>query len=153
MVGDFRVHRGVLVGIRFAYWNTEGQLRFFAIAGAGFFGLVVIGFALFSYSGWYLAGLVVAFMAGIFGTMYPVAVQSSIQLMVPDGIRGRALSIYFLTSSLQPLGGAVAGVFAKYLGAPMAVAFGGLAISSFIGGALVVNRRVRALAFVRTPVA
>ena len=44
-----------------------------------------------------------------------------IQLIVPDRLRGRVMSIYALDRGLMPVGSLFAGVCAHYVGAPVTV--------------------------------
>ena len=54
--------------------------------------------------------------------------MSTLQELVPDGIRGRVMGLYGATWSLGPLGMAQGGFVAEYLGAPVAVALGAVVI-------------------------
>jgi hypothetical protein len=48
--------------------------------------------------------------------------------MVPDELRGRVLSIYFLDHGFMPIGALLAGVATHFVGAPPTVAVSGLCI-------------------------
>jgi hypothetical protein len=63
-----------------------------------------------------------------------------IQTIVPDGLRGRVMSVFtLLLLGLSPLGGMFAGVIAEAVGSvPLVVA-----ASSFLGWLIIVNVNVR----------
>jgi MFS-type transporter involved in bile tolerance (Atg22 family) len=65
--------------------------------------------------------------------------NTMLQLAVPDGLRGRVLSIYNLDRGLMPAGALMAGVTAHFVGAPVTVGIMGLVV---IVLALVVAWRV-----------
>ena len=72
-----------------------------------------------------------------------VASQRSLQIMVPDNMRGRVMGFYGMTWSIMPLGGFQAGIVAQNLGAPFAVSLGGLAVAAFAAGPAMLNAKVR----------
>jgi MFS-type transporter involved in bile tolerance (Atg22 family) len=51
-----------------------------------------------------------------------------LQLIVPDHLRGRVMSIYSLDRGLMPVGSLLAGVMAHFIGAPATVSFMGLTV-------------------------
>ena len=71
--------------------------------------------------------------------------MSALQIMVPDGMRGRVMGFFGITWSMMPLGGMQAGAIANFIGAPAAIAVGGLAVGAFALGPALVNSRVRKL--------
>ena len=71
--------------------------------------------------------------------------MSALQMMVPDRMRGRVMSIYGMTWSILPLGALQAGAIANFIGAPLALAIGGLAVTVFALGPAMVNNRIRNL--------
>ena len=85
------------------------------------------------------------FTSGMFGSTYMISIMSSLQLMVPDRMRGRVMGFYGMTWSIMPLGGMQAGALATLIGAPFTVAIGGLIVSAFALGPAMVNGRVRRL--------
>ena len=145
---------GVAVNLALAYSNTirrQGQL---VVVGALLFGLMVAVFAITStFIGSLPVAIGVSFAIGIFWTIHVVGIQSSIQLLVPDCMRGRVLGFYFMTPSVQSFGGMQAGALANFVGAPFAVAFGGLMVSAFVGWSVLKSDTVRRLASVRAQTA
>ena len=123
------------------------------IGGAAMFGLAVATFGLTSHLvGWYALALVLMFFIGIFNQTYMVSVMSSLQMMVPDHMRGRVMGFYGMVYSIMPLGGMQAGAVASAVGTPfgvpgvsVAIAIGGLVVSAFALGPAMVNQRVRNL--------
>jgi MFS family permease len=116
------------------------------IGGATFFGLSLVAFGLTSrFIGSYPLALAILFAAGVFNSTYMVSVMSSLQMMVPDRLRGRVMGFYGMTWNIMPLGGMQAGAIASFIGAPYAVAIGGILVSAFALGPALVNSRVRNL--------
>ncbi len=85
----------------------------------------------------------IMFFVGIFNSIYMISIMSSLQMMVPDRMRGRVMGFYGMTWSIMPLGGMQAGWIAEYLGAPIAVIIGGLAVIGFAVGPAMFNSQVR----------
>ena len=93
------------------------------LAGALAFGGSLILFAL---SPAYAVALV--FLAAIgFGSMIVMTVNNtSIQLIIPDEVRGRVMSFMMMTWGLMPLGGVPAGIAAEHFGPEPVVVVGGI---------------------------
>jgi MFS family permease len=71
--------------------------------------------------------------------MHFTSINTLIQAMVPDQLRGRVMSLYsMMFLGMAPLGSLLAGYVANYIGAPRTVAIGGLA--SFAAGAIFMRR-------------
>ncbi len=116
------------------------------IGGAVMFGLGVTTFALTSeYVGSYPLAMGIMFFMGVFNSVYMISVMSTLQIMVPDRMRGRVMGFYGMTYSIMPLGGMQAGAIASFTGAPFAIAIGGLAVAAFAIGPALINSRVRNL--------
>ena len=92
------------------------------VGGAVLFGAAIIVFALSSNYKLSLAALAVS---GAATTFYMVMVQTSLQALVPDQLRGRVFSIFSLTWSMLPLGALQAGLVADWVSPEFAVALGG----------------------------
>ena len=63
------------------------------------------------------------------GQFYITAINTVLQLNLPEQLRGRVMGVYGLTWDLMPVGGMVAGTIAEFAGAPAAVAVGGAFVS------------------------
>ncbi|MBI1995311.1 MAG: MFS transporter [Deltaproteobacteria bacterium] len=59
---------------------------------------------------------------------YMATTNTLLQLIVPDHLRGRVMSIYSLDRGLMPVGSLLAGVMAHFIGAPATVSFMGLTV-------------------------
>ena len=114
------------------------------IGGAVAFGTALFLFGLTTqiYPSYYLVMAIMVFI-GIFNSIYMISIMSSLQMMVPDRMRGRVMGFYGMTWSIMPLGGMQAGSIAYYLGAANAVMIGGLAVISFAVGPAMLNQQVR----------
>ena len=82
-----------------------------------------------------------------------VGIQSSLQIMVPDRMRGRVMGFYGMTWSIMPLGGLQASALTSLFTAPIAIAAGGLAVAFFALGPAMVNPMVRNLSSQLSPIA
>jgi MFS family permease len=89
--------------------------------------------------------LAIMFVIGISTTTYATSIQSSLQMLVPDGMRGRVMGFYGMTYNITPLGGMLAGALADLITAPVAIALGGLAVAAFALGPAMINGEVRNL--------
>jgi MFS family permease len=74
--------------------------------------------------------LAVMFVIGVCNTIYTTSIQSSLQMLVPDRMRGRIMGFYGMTYNITPLGGMLAGAVADFSSAPFAIAAGGLAVAA-----------------------
>lgn len=76
----------------------------------------------------YIPVLFFLVMIGLCMITFNASVNSSIQMRVPDELRGRVMSIYFLLfAGMTPIGSLFSGTAAKYLGAPAGFLISGLA--------------------------
>ena len=121
------------------------------IVGSLLFGISIAIFSLSSmqYGNYYMA-LVLLFVVGASSSAYMISIMSSLQMMVPNHMRGRVMGFYGMTWSIMPLGGMYAGFLAGYIGqdttgVPIAVAIGGFLIAIFAIGPFFMNRNVRNL--------
>lgn len=121
------------------------------ILGSVSFGLTLAVFALSAawISNYYLA-MVLMLIVGASSSVYMISIMSSLQLMVPDNMRGRVMGFYGITWSIMPLGGMFAGGLAKLIGdgndgVPFAVAIGGILVALFAIGPSLLNSNIRNL--------
>ena len=130
-IGNFR-QRGVLI-----------------IVGAFLFGSILATFALTSWAFEnYRLALAIMFLMGASSATFMIPIMSSLQLMVPNHMRGRVMGFYGMTWSIMPLGGMYAGSLAGFIGrgsdgVPIAVAIGGVLVALFAIGPALLNRNVR----------
>ena len=91
----------------------------------------------------YVLVMVIMFLIGIFNSIYMISIMSSLQMMVPNQMRGRVMGFYGMTWSIMPLGGLQSGWIADNIGAPNAVMIGGLLVAGFAVGPAMLNKQVR----------
>ena len=114
---------GALIGtLAVAYLSDARRLPLQAARGAALFGVLLL---LFAYSRAFPFSLALAFVLGMSGQFYITAINTVLQLNLPEQLRGRVMGVYGLTWDLMPVGGMVAGTIAEFAGAPAAVAVGG----------------------------
>jgi MFS family permease len=98
----------------------RGRLVLFGELG---FSVSIIGFSL---SRTLPVALVLLALLGFCMIVYMTNANTSIQLITPDELRGRVMSIWTLVSfGMTPLGSLIAGAIAERWGAPAALGFGG----------------------------
>ena len=134
---------GAILGIgALGYAGDIERKGLLIIGGATAFGAFIILFAL---STFYPLSLVMMFLMGAAGTVYMITVQTTLQMRVPDELRGRVMGIYGITHNVGPLGALQAGYIADTVSPPAALIVGGVAIIVFAVGIAYSNRSVRTL--------
>lgn len=112
-------------------------------------GLSVAAFALTAQ--WFQSfplAMVLIVVVGVFNTGFTTLTQSSLQMLVPDEMRGRVMGFYGMTYNIRPLGGMLTGALASISfigGVPVAIAIGGMAVAAFAVGPGMANRTLRNL--------
>ena len=120
---------GTLITASLGNFQRKGWL---ILGGAVLFGTFLILFAVTgSLFKFFPLSLVFIFCAGMSTSIYMITIMSTLQLMVPNELRGRVMGIYGMTWSLLPVGAMQAGAIAEYTSAPLAVAVGGTAVIFF----------------------
>lgn len=116
---------GALVGaLMLAARRSPRGLTAWVPWGAFGFGLGLLAFSL-SRSFW-LSGLLLA-PTGFAMMVQMAASNTLLQLLVPDALRGRVMSLYsMMFMGMAPLGALLAGALAGLIGAPATVALGGV---------------------------
>jgi MFS family permease len=135
-VGSFL---GILIVGYLGDFERKGLL---IIGGGTAFGASLIFFAMSSYLP---IALVALFCCGLFHQIFQVSLQSTLQLRVPDELRGRVMGVYGMTHQVGPLGAFQAGALADIVGAPVTVALGGAALIAFALGVASSSAQVREL--------
>ena len=110
---------GSIVVVTFASFPHKGKVLFSAIFASGLM-LIALSFTRSVVA----AGSVLAFV-GFFQAMYMATNQMTVQLIVPDELRGRVTSLRMMTFGLSPLGVLPLSAVAELLGTPVAVLLGG----------------------------
>ncbi|MBX6771908.1 MAG: MFS transporter [Chloroflexi bacterium] len=124
---------GAIIGsLAAAWWGSRVPRGKLLIAAELGFAVSVLGFSLARILAASLACLV---FLGFFMIVYLTNANTIIQLLVPDDLRGRVMSIWTLVSfGLTPIGSLLAGAIAQIQSAPLALGIGGL----ICGGAAIV---------------
>jgi len=89
--------------------------------------IIVLGAAIITFSQitWFPLALVTLVVVGMFQMFFLASTATMLQMIVPDELRGRVLSLYMLDRGFMPLGALFAGTSAHFLGAPTTVAIMG----------------------------
>ena len=92
--------------------------------------LVMLGVMtnLFSWSTSFPLAIIALVGEGAFQIFYMATTNTMLQVIVPDHLRGRVMSIYALDRGLMPVGSLLAGVSAHYIGAPATVSLMGATV-------------------------
>ena len=116
------------------------------IGGGVTFGLSLAAFGLTSrFLPSYALALGLMFVMGLTSAAYMISITSSLQMLVPNRMRGRVMGFFGMTWNILPLGGMQVGLLASLITAPYAVALGGLAVTAFASGSAALSRQVRNL--------
>jgi len=99
--------------------KRQGRFLIGCVIGLGTF------ITVFSQITWFPLALVTLVVVGMFQMFYLASTATMLQLIVPDELRGRVLSLYMLDRGFMPLGALFAGTSAHFLGAPTTVAIMG----------------------------
>ncbi|MXY73011.1 MAG: MFS transporter [Dehalococcoidia bacterium] len=111
---------GGLVGSVYVAWDAESHQRLRRMmASILAFGATLL---LFSVSPWFLLALPLIFFADVFVSIFMALNNTAIQLLIPDFVRGRVMSLLMMSFGLTPLGTVPMSWIARHYGAPTAVA-------------------------------
>jgi MFS family permease len=123
-----------------------GSKGWLIIGGGVMSGLSIAALGLTSaFVGSFELAMAIMFVIGICNTTYAISMQSSLQMLVPDHMRGRVMGFYGMTYNIMPVGGMLASALAGLITAPLAIAMGGLAVAAFAIGPAMMNGEVRSL--------
>lgn len=130
---------GTLSVVKIGATRYRGQLM---IATAALFGVMVAAFAM---STWFALSLGLLFVAGFLSSVYLNVGMTTLQIMVPNELRGRVMGVWAMTWFLTSVGGFVVGAGAELVGTPAMVATGGLAVTAFAVGLYALSPELRSL--------
>ncbi|MEZ4503412.1 MAG: MFS transporter [Dehalococcoidia bacterium] len=136
---------GTLSIVRLGSGNLRGPLMLVA---AAIFGLLIAAFAA---SRAFPLSLGLLFLGGFASSVYLNLGMTTLQLLVPNELRGRVMGVWSLTWVLASAGGLPAGLLAEWLGAPWAVALGALSVTGFALTLLATVPSLRSLRNVEAP--
>jgi MFS family permease len=118
---------GALIGtLSVAVFSDSRRLPLQAARGATLFGALLL---MFAFSQVYALSLALAFVLGMVSQFYITAINTVLQLNLPEQLRGRVMGVHGLTWDLMPVGGMIAGTIAEFGGAPTAVAVGAVLVA------------------------
>ena len=107
------------------------------------FGLLLVALA---FSRWYPLSLLLVLLVGVTNTGYMTLANSLIQLLVPDELRGRVMSLYLLNPIVvHHLGTLSLGALAAAIGTTSSLMTGGLIVSVLIAAMAIWIPRLRRL--------
>lgn len=113
---------GALVGtLTAAVVSHNGRQALQTAVGAALFGVFLMLFAL---SPAYALSVALVFTLGLTSQFYMTSVNQTLQLHLPEQLRGRVMGISGLAWEITPIGGTFAGTIAGFAGAPVAVLIG-----------------------------
>ncbi len=130
---------GTLAIVRIGAGRHTGAIM---IGAAAMFGLWIAAFA---GSRSLLLSMALLFAGGFVSSVYLNLGMTTLQLLVPDSLRGRVMGVWSLTWFLSSLGGFFAASVAELFGAPVAVALGALSVSAFAVLIYVASADLRAI--------
>ena len=134
---------GSIVGlvVSMALANVERR-GFIIIGGAMGFGTFIM---LFAVAPWYPLSLAMVLMAGVCNSLYLTGVMTTIQMQVPDVLRGRVMGIYTICYGSIPLGTIPLSQVSHLTDPRFAVALGGVLVIGFAIGITLFTSRVRSI--------
>lgn len=119
------------LGVAMRRPGKRGRFQLATLAGLG------VGLVLFSQTRSMLLAVICLALTGACQQSYMATNQTLLQVLIPDELRGRVMSIWMLNQGLLPLGSLFAGIFAHAVGAPITVAvMGGLCLMLAVVGAI-----------------
>ena len=86
--------------------------------------VTTVGFTVASMYAWFYVALVLQFAAAFFGSLFLISSMTTMQLSVPDQLRGRVMGIHTMCYSLLPLGGLFLGSLTEFANVLIAVLSG-----------------------------
>jgi len=111
------------------------------VAGAALLGIAEVVLAV---SGSFGLSLALMFLVGLGAIAMAATANTTIQLTVPDQLRGRTMSVYTTVfAGSTPFGGLLMGWIASRFGVDVSIAVGGIACTVVAGAAFVWLRRIR----------
>lgn len=133
----------LLGGLLVVTWASSVRPGLVMVAGSLCLGLFMVLFAL---SRWYPLSLLFLGLSAAGSSLFSVAVQTSLQLLVPDTFRGRVMGIWGMVhSAVRSLGEMQLAGLAAIASASLALLFGGAMVIGFAVVFTASNRLVREL--------
>jgi len=130
---------GTLAMIKVAGRPRSGLVM---LVSAATFGIFIVGFAA---SRSFELSAVLLFFAGLCSSMYLNIGMTTLQVLVPNELRGRVMGVWSMTWFLAAVGGLPASALAEWIGAPWTVALGAFSVTCFAVLALLFARELHRL--------
>lgn len=122
---------GLIGSVIVTIWGeTPNKLRLMMTSLMAFGGTLL----LFAISPWFALGVAFVLIADIFASMFQTMNGSTIQVLIPNEVRGRVMSLMMMSFGLTPLGTLPIAAVAEGYGAPVAV--GGACVLMMVMGLL-----------------
>ncbi len=137
---------GTILIVKLGGGGREGPVM---LGSAAIFGIWI---ALFAATESFPLAMLLLFAGGLFEAIYLNLGMTTIQLLVPNHLRGRVMGIWTITWFLTSVGGFVAGAVAEALGVRLTIAAGALAVTGFALLLLVLVPELRRLSEARAQV-
>jgi MFS family permease len=116
---------GTLAMIKVGGRPSSGKVM---LAAAAIYGLFLAGFAA---SREFERSAALLFCAGFCSSLYLNIGMTTLQVLVPDELRGRVMGVWSMTWFLTAVGGLPASALAEWIGAPWTVTLGALSVTVF----------------------
>lgn len=111
---------GGILGSLYVAWAGESQTKLRLMMST------LLAFAatlfLFAFSPWFLLALPLVLIADVFANVFNTTNGTIIQVLIPDAVRGRVMSLMMMTFGLTPLGTLPVSIVAEAFGVRVAVA-------------------------------
>jgi MFS family permease len=132
---------GGILGSVIVAWrgDTDRKLRLMMSTLLAFAGTLF----LFALSPWFLLALPLVLISDVFASIFTTVNSTAIQLLIPDAVRGRVMSLMMMTFGLTPLGTVPVSAAAQAFGAPAAVAGASVLTAVLALVFLLLNRSLR----------
>jgi MFS family permease len=126
-----------------AYLGDFRRKGWFVLGGAMLFGLCIMGFAL---SSRLTMSLFFLFTLGFALVVSVALINTLLQKLVTDRMRGRVMSMFLLSfMGTMPIGNIVAGAASNHFGPQYTLAVGGFVVTVVAAGVAIFNKRLRDL--------
>lgn len=134
---------GGILGSFYVAWRGDSprRLRLMMASLLAFAGSLF----LFAISPWFLLALPLVLIADVFASIFTTMNNTVVQLLIPDEVRGRVMSLMMMTFGLTPLGTVPVAAMAEAFGAPVAVAIASVVTAALSLTIFAMSRALRAI--------
>lgn len=134
---------GGIMGSFYVAWHG-GSPRKLRLMMTGLFAFAGTLF-LFAISPWFLLALPLVLVADIFANVFNTTNGTIIQVLIPDEVRGRVMSLMMMTFGLTPLGTLPVSIVAEIYGVRVAVAGASIATGLIAAAIFLLSRSLRGI--------